>query len=66
MWHWSLEEAIAAAGFEVDIQNAQGDTAQYATIADQQMTGGCDVMMLVDLQGAAVAVTESAQPRASR
>lgn len=57
----ALEAAITEAGFEVDIQNAQGDVAQYATIADQQMTGGCDVMMLVDLQGAAVSVMENAQ-----
>ncbi|WP_430868805.1 sugar ABC transporter substrate-binding protein [Demequina aurantiaca] len=57
----ALEEAITSAGFEVDIQNAQGDTAKYATIAEQQMTSGCDVMLLVDLQGAAVTVTENAQ-----
>lgn len=57
----ALEEAITAAGFEVDIQNAQGDTAKYATIADQQLTQGCDVMLLTDHQGAAVAVTEKAQ-----
>ncbi|WP_084626763.1 sugar ABC transporter substrate-binding protein [Demequina aurantiaca] len=57
----ALEKAITDAGFEVDIQNAQGDTGQYATIAEQQMTGGCDVMLLVDLQGAAQSVTENAQ-----
>jgi len=57
----ALEEAITAAGFEVDIQNAQGDTAKYATIADGMLTQGCDVMLLVDHQGAAVAVTEKAQ-----
>lgn len=57
----ALEEAITAAGFEADIQNAQGDTAKYATIADQMLTQGCGVMMLVDHQGAAVSVTENAQ-----
>ena len=57
----ALEAAITEAGFEVDIQNAQGDTAQYATIAEQQLTQGCDVMLLVDHQGAAAAVTENAQ-----
>jgi D-xylose transport system substrate-binding protein len=57
----ALNDAITGAGFEVDIQNAQGDTAKYATIADQQLTQGCDVMILVDHQGAAVAVTEKAQ-----
>jgi D-xylose transport system substrate-binding protein len=57
----ALEEAITAAGFEVAIDNAQGDTAKYATIADQMLTEGCDVMLLVDHQGAAVAVTEKAK-----
>jgi D-xylose transport system substrate-binding protein len=57
----ALEAAFTAAGFESDIQNAQGDTAKYATIADQMLTQGCGVMLLVDHQGAAVAVTEKAQ-----
>lgn len=57
----ALEEAITSAGFEADIQNAQGDTAKYATIADQMLTQGCGVMMLVDHQGAAESVTENAQ-----
>ena len=57
----ALESALTAAGFEADIQNAQSDTAKYATIADQQLTKGCGVMILVDYQGAAVAVTEKAQ-----
>ena len=55
-----LQEGLEAAGFEVDIQNAQGDTNKYATIADQQLTQGCGVMLLVDHQGAAVAVAEKA------
>ncbi len=57
----ALEAAITDAGFQVDIQNAEGDTGQYATIAEQQLTQGCDVMLLVDLQGAAVSVMENAQ-----
>jgi D-xylose transport system substrate-binding protein len=57
----ALEAALTDAGFEADIQNAQSDTAKYATIADQQLTKGCGVMILVDYQGAAVAVTEKAQ-----
>ena len=57
----ALDEAFTAAGFEADIQNAQGDPDKYATIADQQMTEGCGVMILVDHQGAAVAVTEKAK-----
>ncbi len=57
----ALEAAITEAGFAVDIQNAQGDTGQYATIAEQQLTQGCDVMLLVDHQGAAASVMENAQ-----
>ena len=46
---------------EADIQNAQSDTAKYATIADQQLSKGCGVMLLVDYQGAGVAVAEKAK-----
>ncbi|WP_106814436.1 sugar ABC transporter substrate-binding protein [Microbacterium timonense] len=56
-----LQEGLEAAGFEADIQNAQGDTNKYATIADQQLTKGCGVMLLVDYQGAAEAVAEKAK-----
>jgi D-xylose transport system substrate-binding protein len=55
-----LQDGLESAGFEVDIQNAQGDTNKYATIADQQLSKGCGVMVLVDYNGAAVAVTEKA------
>jgi D-xylose transport system substrate-binding protein len=57
----ALQSALEAAGYEADIQNAQSDTAKYATIADQQLSKGCGVMILVDYQGAAVAVTEKAK-----
>jgi D-xylose transport system substrate-binding protein len=57
----ALESALTAAGFEADIQNAQSDTAKFATIADQQLTKGCGVMLLVDYQGAGVAVAEKAK-----
>ena len=57
----ALDKAFTDAGFEADIQNAQGDTNKYATIADQELTKGCGVMILVDYNGAAVAVTEKAQ-----
>ena len=56
-----LQEGLTAAGFDVDIQNAQGDTAKYATIADQQLTQGCGVMLPVDYNGAGAAVTAQAQ-----
>ena len=57
----ALESALTAAGFEADIQNAQNDTSKFATIADQQLTKGCGVMLLVDLQGAGAAVATKAK-----
>ncbi|HEY6801276.1 MAG TPA: substrate-binding domain-containing protein [Agromyces sp.] len=56
-----LQEGLEGAGFEVDIQNAQGDVAKFATIADQQLTQGCGVMLLVDYQGAAESVAAKAK-----
>ena len=56
-----LQEGLEGAGFEVDIQNAQGDVAKFATIADQQLTQGCGVMLLVDYNGAGAAVAEKAK-----
>jgi D-xylose transport system substrate-binding protein len=57
----ALAKAFKDAGFDADIQNAQGDTGKYATIAQQELTKGCGVMVLVDYNGAATAVTEKAQ-----
>lgn len=57
----ALEKALTDAGYEADIQNAQSDTAKYATIADQQLSKGCGVMLLVDFQGAGVSVAEKAK-----
>ena len=56
-----LQDGLEAAGFETDVQNAQGDTNKYATIADQQLTKGCGVMLLVDYNGAGAAVAEKAK-----
>ncbi len=56
-----LQEGLEAAGFTADIQNAQGDTNKYSTLADQQLTKGCGVMLLVDYQGAAEAVAKKAK-----
>lgn len=56
-----LQEGLEGAGFEVDIQNAQGDVSKYATIADQQLTQGCGVMLLVDYNGAAEGVAGKAK-----
>ncbi len=44
-----LEEAFKAAGLEYDIQNAEGDAANMATIADQMITNGVTVLMIVNL-----------------
>jgi D-xylose transport system substrate-binding protein len=52
-----LEAAFKAAGVEYDIKNAQGDKTQFQTIADQMITGGVTVLMIVNLDsgtGAAV------------
>ncbi len=46
---------------ETDIQNAQNDTSKYATIAQQQLTKGCQIMLLVDLNKAGVQVAEKAK-----
>jgi D-xylose transport system substrate-binding protein len=57
----ALTKAFTDAGFTADVQNADGDTNKYATIADQQLTKGCGVMILVDYNGASIAVTQKAQ-----
>ncbi|MFM6980270.1 MAG: sugar ABC transporter substrate-binding protein [Micrococcales bacterium] len=57
----ALEKGLKDAGFEADIQNALKDPAKYASIADAQLTKGCGVMLLVDLQGAGIAVAEKAK-----
>jgi D-xylose transport system substrate-binding protein len=52
-----LEEAFRAAGMVSDIQNANGDKAKFATIADGMIAGGCTVMLITNLDspsGAAV------------
>jgi len=57
----ALTAALTAGGFTSDIQNAQGDTAKFGTIADQQLAGGCGVMILADLQGAGIQVAVKAK-----
>jgi D-xylose transport system substrate-binding protein len=44
-----LEQAFQAAGVDYDIQNAQGDKTQFQTIADQMITSGVNVLMIVNL-----------------
>ena len=57
----ALQKGFEEAGYEVDIQNALNDTGKYATLADQQLTKGCSVMLLVDLNGAGVQVATKAK-----
>ena len=57
----ALDAAFTAAGFKTDIQNAQGDAAKYATIAQQQLTKGCGVQILVDYNGAGIQVAAKAK-----
>jgi D-xylose transport system substrate-binding protein len=56
-----LEKAFTAAGVTSDIQNAQNDAAKFSTIAQQQLTKGCSVMLLVDLNQAGVQVATKAK-----
>src|SRR3954453_864079 len=56
----ALQKQFPAAGFKVTIQNAENDTSKYATIAQQQLAGGCTIMVLVDLNGAGIQVTQQA------
>jgi D-xylose transport system substrate-binding protein len=44
-----LEAAFKAAGVEYDIQNAQNDKNAFQTIADQMITNGVNVLMIVNL-----------------
>lgn len=50
-----LEQAFQAAGVEYDIQNANGDKAKFATIADQMLASGINVLMLVNLDSPSAA-----------
>ncbi|MFI6496545.1 sugar ABC transporter substrate-binding protein [Nonomuraea typhae] len=44
-----LQEAFTAAGVQYDIQNAQNDKNAFQTIADQMITNGATVLMIVNL-----------------
>jgi D-xylose transport system substrate-binding protein len=57
----ALTKAFSDKGVQTDVQNAQNDTAKYATIAQQQLTKGCSVMLLVDLNQAGVQVAQKAK-----
>jgi D-xylose transport system substrate-binding protein len=56
-----LGDAFKAAGVEYDIQNAENDKAKMATIADQMITSGAKVLMIVNLDSpSAVAIQQKA------
>jgi len=58
-----LGEAFTAAGIKSDIQNANGDKAKFATIADQMLSGGATVLLIVNLDSpsAAAVIKKAAQ-----
>jgi len=57
-----LKAAFDAAGVASDIQNAQGDKANFQTIAEQMITGGASVLMIVNLDsGTGKAVIDKAK-----
>jgi D-xylose transport system substrate-binding protein len=59
-----LNAAFKSAGVAVDIQNANGDKAQFATIAEQMITKGAKVLIMVNLDSdSAKAVQESSSSR---
>ncbi|MBA3489308.1 MAG: substrate-binding domain-containing protein [Longispora sp.] len=57
-----LAEAFQTAGIDYDIQNAQGDKNAFQTIADQMITNGATVLMIVNLDsGTGKAVLDKAK-----
>src|SRR2546430_4678464 len=57
-----LEEAFKAAGVKYDTQNAQGDKNAFQTIADQLITKGVNVLVIVNLDsGTGKAVLDKAK-----
>ncbi|MDG4793943.1 substrate-binding domain-containing protein [Micromonospora sp. WMMD1082] len=57
-----LEAAFEAAGVDSDIQNAEGDKTRFQTIADQMITSGVTVLMIVNLDsGTGKAVLDTAK-----
>ena len=50
-----LGKAFQAAGVKSDIQNANGDKAKFATIADQMLNEGVNVLLIVNLDSPSAA-----------
>lgn len=55
----ALQKAFEAAGVESDIQNANGDKAAMATIADQMIANGVTVLAIVNLDNESGAAIEN-------
>ena len=53
-----LAAAFEAAGVDYEIRNAEGDAANMATIADQMISGGVTVLMIVNLDNESGAQVE--------
>ncbi|MBX6751248.1 MAG: substrate-binding domain-containing protein [Micromonosporaceae bacterium] len=57
-----LKEAFDAAGIEAEIVNAQGSTENFLTLADQLITSGVDILMIVNLDsGSGAAALQKAR-----
>ncbi|MET9443548.1 substrate-binding domain-containing protein [Streptomyces sp. NPDC006610] len=57
-----LSAAFKAAGVDYDIQNAEGDKQAFQTIADQMITNGVNVLIIVNLDsGTGKAVLDKAK-----
>jgi D-xylose transport system substrate-binding protein len=57
-----LAQSFKAAGVQYDIQNAEGSTQRFQTIADQMLTSGVSVLVLTGLDSnSAAAVQRKAQ-----
>ncbi|MFC6885391.1 MULTISPECIES: sugar ABC transporter substrate-binding protein [Actinomadura] len=53
-----LEQSFKAAGVQYDIQNAEGSTQRFQTIADQMITGGVTVLIVDGLDSNSAAAVQ--------
>ncbi|TDC58743.1 sugar ABC transporter substrate-binding protein [Actinomadura sp. KC345] len=53
-----LEQAFKAAGVQYDIQNAEGSTQRFQTIADQMLTSGAGVLLMTGLDSSSAAAVQ--------
>ncbi|HWU22969.1 MAG TPA: substrate-binding domain-containing protein [Nocardioides sp.] len=59
-----LTQALTAAGITADVQNAQGDKARFAAIAQNMIAGGAKVLIIDSIDAASGAGVETAADRA--